>query len=207
MNQILIQTWLEKNNIQLPDYAYAKLELYQRLVLEKNEHLNLTGITDSDEFAVKHFIDSLSPVPLIKDAKTVCDAGTGAGFPGIVLAVALPEINFTLIDARAKRILFLESVVKVLELKNVRCIHTRSEDLKEKFDVVTARAVAPMDKLVKFTLSLLNPTGRLIAMKSLAYKKELESAEPFISKLGRKVIEIREVKISDEIIRNIIIVG
>ena len=144
-----------------------QLEKFYRLLIEWNQKINLTRITEKEEVYLKHFYDSLTIVKEIDLSKvdTLCDVGTGAGFPGIVLKIFYPNLKITLIDSLLKRVNYLNEIIKELKLKDIKAIHTRGEEYHETFDVVTARAVANIEKLLKYTMHLVNKNGKLIAMK------------------------------------------
>ena len=144
-----------------------QLEKFYRLLIEWNQKINLTRITEKEDVYLKHFYDSLTIVKEIDLSKvdTLCDVGTGAGFPGIVLKIFYPNLKITLIDSLLKRVNYLNKIIKELELKDIKAIHTRGEEYHETFDVVTARAVANIEKLLKYTMHLVNKNGKLIAMK------------------------------------------
>lgn len=144
-----------------------KLEKFYQLLIEWNQKINLTRITEKEEVYLKHFYDSLTIAKEINLSKvnTLCDVGTGAGFPGIVLKIFYPNLKITLIDSLLKRVKYLNEIIKELELKDIIAIHTRGEDYHETFHIVTARAVANIEKLLKYTMHLVNSDGKLIAMK------------------------------------------
>lgn len=144
-----------------------QLEKFYRLLIEWNQKINLTRITEKEDVYLKHFYDSLTIVKEIDLSKvdTLCDVGTGAGFPGIVLKIFYPNLKITLIDSLLKRVNYLNEIIKELKLKDIKAIHTRGEEYHETFDVVTARAVANIEKLLKYTMHLVNKNGKLIAMK------------------------------------------
>lgn len=158
---------LKKININITEEQLQKLDKFYKLLLEWNEKINLTRIVEEKEVYLKHFYDSLTIVKVInlEDKETLCDVGTGAGFPGIILKIMYPHLKITLIDSLQKRINYLNKIIKELELDNINAIHVRGEDYKETFDVVTSRAVANIEKLVNYTMHLLNKNGVLIAMK------------------------------------------
>ncbi len=158
---------LEQINISLTQEQLSKLELFYKLLIDWNKKINLTRIIEKKDIYLKHFYDSLTIVKIIDLTKvdTLCDVGTGAGFPGIVLKIAFPNLKITLLDALQKRVNYLNSIIKELELEDIEALHVRGEDLKEKYDVVTARAVANIEKLLKYTMHLLNKDGVMIAMK------------------------------------------
>ena len=163
--EFIIET--SKLGIKLTDKQINQLEQFYNLLIEWNEKINLTRITSKEEVYLKHFYDSLtiSRVINLKSSKTLCDVGTGAGFPGIVLKIVYPNLKITLVDALQKRVNYLNTIIKELNLDGITAIHARGEDLKEKYDVVTARAVANIEKLLKYTMHLVAPNGVFIAMK------------------------------------------
>jgi len=144
-----------------------KLEKFYQLLIEWNKKINLTRITTKEEVYLKHFYDSLTIVKEVNLTKvnTLCDVGTGAGFPGIVLKIFYPNLKITLIDSLLKRVKYLNEIIKELDLKDIIAIHTRGEDYHETFDIVTARAVANIEKLLKYTMHLVETNGQFIAMK------------------------------------------
>lgn len=144
-----------------------KLEKFYQLLIEWNKKINLTRITTKEEVYLKHFYDSLTIVKEVNLTKvnTLCDVGTGAGFPGIVLKIFYPNLKITLIDSLLKRVKYLNEIIKELDLKDIIAIHTRGEDYHETFDIVTARAVANIEKLLKYTMHLVKEEGQFIAMK------------------------------------------
>ena len=158
---------LKVNGINITDEQLEKLEKFYILLTEWNKKINLTRITEKKEVYLKHFYDSLtiSKVIDLNKVNSLCDIGTGAGFPGIVLKICYPNLDITLVDSLQKRINYLKDIIEKLELKKIKAIHTRAEDYKGSFDVVTARAVANIEKLLKYSMHLLNKNGRLIAMK------------------------------------------
>ena len=144
-----------------------QLETYYNLLVEWNKKINLTRIISKKEVYLKHFYDSLTIVKAVnlENINNLCDVGTGAGFPGIVLKIMYPHINITLLDSLQKRINFLNEVIKKLDLKGIKTIHTRSEDYKGEYDVVVSRAVANIEKLLAITMHLVKNNGMLVAMK------------------------------------------
>lgn len=158
---------LEKLGITLTTDQEIKLEKFYNLLIEWNQKINLTRIVEKEDVYLKHFYDSLTITKVVDLSKieTLCDVGTGAGFPGIVLKIVYPNLKITLVDSLLKRVNYLNVIIKELELENIKAIHTRGEDLKETFDIVTARAVANIEKLLIYTMHLVNKNGSLIAMK------------------------------------------
>ncbi len=145
----------------------SQLEKYYNLLVEWNNKVNLTRITSKEEVYLKHFYDSLTIKKIIdlNDYHTLCDVGTGAGFPGIVLKIFYPHLDITLVDAREKKLKFLDEVISKLDLTNIKTLHIRAEEYNEKFDIVTARAVANITKLLDYTMHLVKKNGKLIALK------------------------------------------
>ena len=153
-------------NINISVENVEKFYKYMKSLIEWNEKINLTAIIDEEEIIEKHFIDSLTILKYIKDDYTMIDVGTGAGFPGIVLKIVFPHLKITLIDSLQKRVNYLNSIIKDLSLNEIEAIHSRGEDYHEKFDVVTARAVANIEKLLTYTMHIVNNKGVLVAMKA-----------------------------------------
>lgn len=158
---------LEKLGITLTTDQEIKLEKFYNLLIEWNQKINLTRIVEKEDVYLKHFYDSLTITKVIdlNKIETLCDVGTGAGFPGIVLKIVYPNLKITLVDSLLKRVNYLNTIIKELELENIQAVHTRGEDLKENYDIVTARAVANIEKLLTYTMHLVNNNGSLIAMK------------------------------------------
>ena len=193
MNKELFIEELKKLGIDITEEQLNKLNSFYKLLIEWNEKINLTRITEENEVYLKHFYDSLTIKKVIdlNDVETLCDVGTGAGFPGIVLKIMYPHLKITLVDSLQKRVNYLNSIIKDLELDNIKAIHSRGEDFKEKFDVVTARAVANIEKLVTYTMHLVNKDGQLVAMKGNIEEELTESVQQKLSKKYQiKQIEI-----------------
>lgn len=171
MNQSKFIEELEKLEIEVTDLKLKQLEKYYELLIEYNKVMNLTGITEKDSVYLKHFYDSLTISKIIdlKVQQNLCDLGSGAGFPGIILKIFYPNLKITLVDSLNKRINFLNTVIKELDLKDIEAIHARIEDYsienKEKYDVVTARAVAPLNILLELGINLVKVGKYFIAMK------------------------------------------
>ena len=171
MNQSRFIIEVEKLGIEVTDEKLQKLERYYELLIEYNKVMNLTGITQKEDVYLKHFYDSLTLVKVIdlNSIDSLCDLGSGAGFPGIVIKIFYPNLKVTLIDSLNKRINFLNIVINELKLKDITAIHTRIEDYakinKEKYDVVTARAVAQTNILLELGINLVKIGKYFIAMK------------------------------------------
>jgi len=201
-----IKKWAAANGIDISCLQLEKLIVHQQMVLEKNRLMNLTAITDPVEFEVKHIIDSLTLLPYIQGAKTLADIGSGAGFPGVVLAIMRPDMRVTLIDSLRKRVFFLQEVAERLELTNIEAVHSRAEDRRQgdKFDICTARAVASMDKLAKWILPLVKPGGTFLAMKGPDVTDELDKAKPAIARHGGWVKAVDRVEIGKGIVHSVV---
>ena len=201
---------LLSGKIDLNEKTVERFKKYAALLKEWNEKMNLTAITEEPEIVEKHFYDCLLPTSHdLLDDRLICDLGTGAGFPGLVWAIAYPKSVVTLVDATAKKCTFLNEVIKELNLTNAFVVNSRGEDLnmREHFDIVTARAVAPLNILLEVTVPLVKEKGLMIAMKGAKGKEELADAKKAIQILYLKVIEINEQSLpNDEGIRyNIIL--
>ena len=171
MDQSRFINELEKIGVEVTDKKLELLEKYYELLIEYNKVMNLTGITKKEDVYLKHFYDSLTISKIIdlNMEKSLCDLGSGAGFPGIVLKIFYPNLKIVLIDSLNKRVNFLNKVIEELDLKNIIAIHIRIEDYakknQEKFDVVTARAVAPLNFLLELGINLVKVGKSFIAMK------------------------------------------
>jgi len=185
---------------------------YMQLLLEWNEKMNLTAITEPQEVLIKHFIDSISVVPYIKEGDKILDIGTGAGFPGIPLKIVLPQNSFTLLDSLNKRIHFLQEVVEQLKLENIEAVHGRAEefckeDRREGYHIVVSRAVAKLNVLLEYMLPFTKVGGKCICMKALEIEEELEDAKKAIEILGGTIEKVEEITLEDtDITRKLVIV-
>ena len=181
--------------IILNDLQAKQFTQYYDLLIEYNKMFNLTAITEPTEVFVKHFVDSALPYKTIVEGATVIDVGTGAGFPLIPLKIMRPDIKITLVDSLNKRVNFLNVVVEKLGFTNVKCIHSRAEDLannveyREKFDVCVARAVAKLNTLAELTLPFVKVDGVLLAYKS-DVEAELVGASRALTILGGKLDKV-----------------
>lgn len=166
---------------------------YKALIQEVNQVMNLTALASDGDIFAKHFYDSLLIASLIKTGSTVADVGSGAGFPGLVLAIAREDLEITCIEPTTKRTRFLERVVQECQLDNVTIINQRAEDMqqhRERFDVVTARAVAPLAILCELSIPLVTVGGRFIAMKGSKGNEEAQHAAKAIRTLGARIFAI-----------------
>ena len=184
---------LKKIGITLSAYQLDKLEKFYKLLVEWNNKINLTRIIDKEDVYLKHYYDSLTINKVIdlNEVETLCDVGSGAGFPGIVLKIFYPHLKITLVDSLQKRVNYLNEIIKELDLKDIKAIHVRGEDYKEKFDVVTSRAVANIEKLMKYTMHLLNKNGVLVALKGNIDEELNEEVEKRLSK-KYKIVKIEK---------------
>lgn len=195
-------TELNKINIFPTKTQLSQLEKYYELIVEYNRKMNLTGITDKEQVYLKHFYDSLTLVKIIDltREKTLCDIGSGAGLPGIVIKILFPNLKITLIDSLNKRINFLNIVINELKLENCNAIHYRIEEYgkinREKFDIVTARAVANTNQLLEYSIPLLKVNKCFIAMKGKI--DPLEDYKEALNKLNCTIDKIIEFKLPYE---------
>ena len=188
----------EALNIVLNEKQLAMFETYYEMLVEKNKVMNLTAITEKNEVIDKHFIDSISlkkAMDVTKPVK-VLDLGTGAGFPGIPLKIAYPNLQVTLLDSLNKRIKFLQEVIEELSLEEIDAIHGRAEDYakqsgyREQFDICVSRAVANLATLSEYCLPYVKQGGCFISYKSGAVQEELEQSKKAIKELGGRVKEV-----------------
>ncbi len=198
---------VEELGININEYQLQQLNSFYKLLKEWNKKINLTRIIEEKEVYLKHFYDSLTinKVVDLKTVKTLCDVGTGAGFPGIVLKILFPNLKITLIDSLQKRINYLNDVIEKLNLKDIEAIHSRGEDFNNKYDVVTARAVANIEKLVDYTMHLVKKDGIFVAMKG-NIDNELNSE--IKSKLSRRyqIVNIERFSLpKEESIRSLVV--
>lgn len=198
-------------NIELEDVKIEKFYNYMNLLLEWNEKINLTAITEPNEVILKHFIDSATIIKYIENNMSIVDVGTGAGFPGIPLNIIKNNAKYTLVDSLNKRINFLNEVIEKVDLQNIITVHSRIEDFaknnKEKFDIATSRAVASLNVLLEYLLPLVKVGGICICMKGSNAKEEIENASKSLEILGGKIEKIEEIILpNSDIVRNIIIV-
>ena len=204
INTPLLKLEAAKIGIDLDDTALAKFDKYAEMLVETNKTLNLTAITEPDEILYKHFIDSLSllhNVDIKKGAKVI-DVGTGAGFPGLVLLIARPDIEITLMDGTNKRLIFIQSVLDELNL-NANVIHMRAElagkekTFREQYDIATARAVANMNVLSEYCLPFVKIGGIFAPMKASKGDNELEDARNGVKLLGGEITEVKHLSIEN----------
>jgi 16S rRNA (guanine527-N7)-methyltransferase len=188
---------IEKLNIKLNEDQMNSFILYKELLKEWNEKINLTSITDDIEIDIKHFLDSLTPAVtnMFDGNKKIIDVGTGGGFPGLPLKIYNKELDVTLLDSLNKRIIFLNEVIKSLELKRIDAVHGRAEELgrkeeyREQYDICISRAVASLDTLSEYCMPFVKKGGYFISMKGPDVDEEIIQSEKGIKILGGKVVD------------------
>ena len=194
---------LKQLHINPTDAMLEQFSLYFEMLIDWNERINLTSITDEKDVIIKHFLDSLLLVHSINLEKvnSIIDIGTGAGFPGIPLKIIFPNMRLVLLDSVNKKVSFLEEVCKRLSLTNVKCLHGRAEDYakdpiyREKFDLVVSRAVSNLSTLSEYCIPFVNMHGSFIAYKAVDYEFELEDAQHAMEELGGQVKKVDQLVI------------
>lgn len=177
---------VEKLGLKVTNKELSQLDIIYNTLINTNKTMNLTRITDKEDVYLKHFYDSLTLAKFydLNKAQTLCDIRTGAGFPGLVLKIFYPNLDITLVDSLQKRVNYLNKLIEKLNLKGIKAYHNRAEDLikqNKKFDIVTARAVASLPKLLLWTMPLVNKNGSFLAMKGNV-EEELTSAKDIMKK-------------------------
>lgn len=203
--QAALDTSLSECGLSISEETKEKLNIYFETLVEWNEKMNLTALTSPRDVALKHFCDCLKVLSYakIKEGASVIDVGTGAGFPGLVLKIARPDLKLCLLDSLQKRLIFLEEVCKKAQIEDVRFLHSRAEDgardatLRESFDYAVSRAVAPMNVLSEYCLPYVKVGGSFLAMKGKEYKEEVSSAQKAIETLGGCISDVHTFKLSD----------
>ena len=201
----------EKYNITISDEQEKQFDLFFNFLVEKNKVMNLTAITEESDVLFKHFLDCCLAKSLFLENATVVDVGAGAGFPSIPLKIVRPDLNITMIDSLNKRVNFLNETITLLSLKSIQANHFRAEDFakqfREKFDVATARAVAPLNTLLEYLMPLIKVGGQCIIYKSNKLDEELFLAKNALNILGGKVKEIKTYNIQEkDLTRNVLVI-
>lgn len=199
---ILVQA-AKEYNLELTEGQVSDFTNYFEMLVEWNEKINLTALTEPGDVAVKHMIDSLScyDAGVFKHGASVIDVGTGAGFPGLPLKIFRPDLKLTLFDSLNKRILFLQAVAEKLGIHDISFIHSRAEDggknkqFREQYDIAVSRAVAKLNVLCEWCLPFVAVGGFFVALKGSRYNQELEEATGALQRLGGEITKIEKVKL------------
>ncbi|MFJ8264064.1 16S rRNA (guanine(527)-N(7))-methyltransferase RsmG [Rummeliibacillus sp. NPDC094406] len=197
MNEEQFVQALKEQGIELSEEQIQQFHTYFETLVEWNEKMNLTAITDQPSVYLKHFYDSISAAFYIdfNHVQSLCDVGAGAGFPSIPIKICFPHLKVTIVDSLNKRIQFLNYLSDILHLENMNFVHSRAEDFgqnttyREKFDMVTARAVARLSVLSELCIPLVKSGGQFVAMKAASGEEELKDSQKAISILGTKLVE------------------
>lgn len=189
----------------LSEKEAEQLSIYMEGILEYNEHINLTSITDPEEFIIKHYLDSASieSLPEFKSARSVIDVGTGGGFPGVPLAILNPDKAFTVEDSLQKRIKVIDDLIERVGLSNVTAIHARAEILgkdaghREQYDLCISRAVSRMSVLAEYCVPFVREGGAFVSYKGSDIEKELEEGKKAIHVLGGEIDRVEDAEMKD----------
>ncbi|UUD42763.1 MULTISPECIES: 16S rRNA (guanine(527)-N(7))-methyltransferase RsmG [Bacillus] len=215
MNIDQFKAALEEKGVTLSPVQLEQFETYFRMLVEWNEKMNLTSITEKEEVYLKHFYDSISAAFFIDfhNVTTICDIGAGAGFPSIPLKICFPHLHVTIVDSLQKRITFLDELAKGLNLQETTFYHDRAEtfgqrkEKRESYDLVTARAVARLSVLSELCLPLVKKEGLFVALKASAADEEMQAGKKAVTVLGGEVVEKHSFVLPlEESERNIIVI-
>ncbi len=209
----LLKNTAQSYGIELDELALDRFDKYAQLLIEWNEKINLTAITQPDEIVLKHFVDSLMLLKYldIKENSKVIDVGTGAGFPGVALLIARPDLNVTLLDSTKKKLNVIENILSEINL-DAKIVHSRAEEagrlpeFREKYDIVTARAVSNLRDLSEYCLPFAKVSGIFAPLKSVGADEELENAKRSIKTLGGEFCKMEKFSIENCGERSIIII-
>lgn len=212
MNSYLCET-LEKYGIKVNKKQEEQLKGYMLSILEYNKSINLTAIREEEEFVLKHYVDSLTPLmdedlkkEILEKAKKVLDLGTGGGFPGVPFAIMLPQKEFTLLDSLNKRLKIIDELCLKYEISNVRTLHGRAEDIgrmegeRESYDICVSRAVSHMSVLAEYALPFVKTGGLIIAYKGWDIDTELKESKEAIKLLGGEIEKIIETPTEEKLV-------
>ena len=215
LNKELLYKTIEKFEISLDDEAFSRLDTFAEMLIETNKSFNLTAIKEPDDVTVKHFADCLAIfkyVQIPENAKII-DVGTGAGFPGLVLKLARPDINMTFLDSTKKKLMFVDYAINKLGLvDHGRTLHMRAEEagikvqLRNRFDFSFSRAVANLRDLSEYCLPLTKVGGTFVALKGAKAQEEIEEAKEAIKILGGEIADVKQIFLSDMGERNIVVI-
>ncbi len=214
MNEKIFRDGMNDLAIEISDGQVEKFNKYSALLKEWNEKMNLTAVVDDDGIAVKHFLDSILPLSCVDfdKVKSVIDVGTGAGFPGVPMAIMMPDTKFTLFDSLNKRINFLNAVKEEAGMNNITCIHGRAEEFgkkegyREEYDMAVSRAVANMTVLCEYCLPFVKVGGCFVALKAEGAEEEISDAKTMIETLGGKIEDMISVSLPQSDITRLIVV-
>lgn len=208
-----LKRYASQVNTDVSDIQAEQFYQYMNLLLEWNEKINLTAITEPSEIIIKHFVDSITINKHVKENAKVIDVGTGAGFPGIPLSIIRNDVNVTLMDSLNKRIKFLDEVVNEIKLGNVDTVHSRAEELghnkdyREQFDIATSRAVAPLNVLLEYLMPFVKVGGYCICMKGSNIDEEIKNSKKALQLLSGEIVNIDSFELPEtDYGRNVIIV-
>ena len=206
----LVKKYFEEYKIEMSQLQAEQFAKFFEFLIAENEKFNLTAITQPNEVAIKHFLDSILPMMEIPKGARIVDVGTGGGFPGIPLKIMRDDIEIVLLDSLQKRIKFLEEVKTLLGLSRTTCVHARAEDYvkneREKFDIAISRAVASTPTLVEYLLPYVKVGGKVIMYKGSKASEELAEGQKAIKEMGGKVDKILEFRLKEiESDRNIVV--
>ena len=215
--KIFFEKMQENSKVLGFNFSVEQLEKfykYMNLLIEWNEKMNLTAITEPNDIILKHFIDSITINKYIENSVKVVDVGTGAGFPGIPLSIIRPDLQITVVDSLNKRLMFLQEIKKELELKNIDIVHARVEEIgqnknyRETFDIATSRAVANLSTLSEYLVPLVKIKGKCVCMKASDAEEEIKQAENAVNILGGKIVKVEKFNLpNSDIGRTIIIIN
>ena len=196
---------LKEFGIDLSEEQKWQLHRYYELLVEWNEKMNLTGITEVNEVYLKHFYDSLIGFLMFEEignCRTLCDVGSGAGFPALPVKIVFPHLKMDLVDSLGKRVNFLNHVINETKLKDIQAYHSRAEEYagrhRESFDIVTARAVARLNILSELCVPLVKEEGYFIALKGQTGEDELIESKRALETLGVQIIDVKQIELPEE---------